>query len=192
MALRDVDYAPVHIHVHQCRTRVLVPSRDYKAGWNYTLVRVCVRECTRRGAASRFLSGGRGERWAMTLDPRANWTGPRGFSRSITPDIRRAAVTIRQLTGSLFTDSWNLVIRYTLPIHALLLPFAGNGFVFCFVPGKDLVAVSAFRPVELKERWDREGERGGRRRPEKELVISGGVGYWWNYGGFICILICVL
>lgn len=165
MALRDVDYAPVHIHVHQCRTRVLVPSRDYKAGWNYTLVRVCVRECTRRGAASRFLSGGRGERWAMTLDPRANWTGPRGSSRSITPDIRRAAVTIRQLTGSLFTDSWNLVIRYTLPIHALLLPFAGSGFVL-FVPGKDLVAVSAFRPVELKGGIgrEREGAGGGRKR----------------------------
>lgn len=163
MALRDVDYAPVHIHVHQCRTRVLVPSRDYKAGWNYTLVRVCVRECTRRGAASRFLSGGRGERWAMTLDPRANWTGPRGFSRSITPDIRRAAVTIRQLTGSLFTDSWNLVIRYTLPIHALLLPFAGNGFVlFCSREGPGRGFRFSARRIERKM------GSGGRERGQEE------------------------
>lgn len=128
MALRDVGYVPVHIHVHQCRTRVLVPSRDYKAGWNYTLACACT--CvyaSARDAASRFLR--EGGRWAMTADPRANWTGPRGSSRSITADIRRAAATIRQLTGHgiIIHDSWNRDLVNLLRFR----------FTLCFFPSQE-------------------------------------------------------
>lgn len=63
---------------------------------------------------------------------------------------------------------------------------------FCFVCSREGPGRGFRFSARRIERWDREGKRGGRRRPEEELVISGGVGYWWNYGGFICILICVL
>lgn len=147
MALRDVDYVPVHIHVHQCRTRVLVPWR--LQSWLKLHTRACVY------ASARGL--------AMTADPRANWTGLRGSSRSITPDIRRAAVTIRQLTGLLFTIR-EIVIPWSavLPIHALLLPFPSQEAASFQGRTRSRFPLFGETPVELKERWS--GESGGEER----------------------------
>lgn len=114
----------------------LVPSRDYKAGWNYIVIRVCTRahatwHCLAISARAVISDDSVAEVRAW-----ANWPGPLR-SRSITPDIREAAATICQLTYSDYSRS---MVRQWFPaplardrlIHGLsrsLLPFAGNAFV---------------------------------------------------------------
>lgn len=146
-------------------------------------VYVCIRECTRRGLAI----SARGGKMSDDCRPPGQLDGSSGvlavnYGGYKTSSGDDSPINRPRDYYSRFVKSWSRE-SVSLPIHALLLPFAGSGFV----PGKDLVAVSAFRPpVELKERWLEGRKRGGRRRPEEELVISGGVGccYWWNYGAF--------
>lgn len=82
-----------------------------------------------------------------------------------------------------------MICRASDPRFASSLPLAGSGFV----PGKDPVAVSAFRRnarrIERKVIGGERRGREGRRRPEEELVISGGVG---GITVVLCILIWVL
>lgn len=142
-----------------------------------TYSRVCVRECTRPRDDCRPPGQLDGSSGVLAV----NYAGYQTSRGDDSP-----------INGIIVHDSWNrdpVICRASDPRFASSLPLAGSGFV----PGKDPVAVSAFRRnarrIERKVIGGERRRRERRRRPEEELVISGGVG---GITVVLCILIWVL
>lgn len=137
------------------RTRPFARLQSWLKLHTRVCVYVCIRECTRRGLAISARGG------KMSDDCRpgqldgssgvlaVNYGGYKTSSGDDSPINRPRDYYSR------FVKSWSRESA-SLPIHALLLPFAGSGFV----PGKDLV--SRFPLFGRPSNWKKGDWRGGK------------------------------
>lgn len=119
-------------------------------------VYVCIRECTRRGLAI----SARGGKMSDDCRPPGQLDGSSGvlavnYGGYKTSSGDDSPINRPRDYYSRFVKSWSRESA-SLPIHALLLPFAGSGFV----PGKDLV--SRFPLFGRPSNWKKGDWRGGK------------------------------